>query len=69
MVRSALDLRRIKRENNQLKQRIEDMSSLASIITQDLGMQRLLETTRQIAATDTSVVIHGESGTGKELLA
>ncbi|HEY9150989.1 MAG TPA: sigma-54 dependent transcriptional regulator, partial [Gammaproteobacteria bacterium] len=37
--------------------------------TQDLGMQRLLETARQIAGTDTSVVIHGESGTGKELLA
>jgi DNA-binding NtrC family response regulator len=69
VVRSALDLRRIKRENSQLKQRIEDISSVASIITQDLGMQRLLETARQIAATDTSVVINGESGTGKELLA
>ena len=69
VVRSALELRRIKRENTQLKERIEDLSTRASIITQDLGMQRLLETARQIAATDTSVVIHGESGTGKELLA
>jgi DNA-binding NtrC family response regulator len=69
VVRSALELRRIKRENSQLKERIEDLSTRASIITQDLGMQRLLETARQIAATDTSVVIHGESGTGKELLA
>jgi DNA-binding NtrC family response regulator len=69
VVRSALDLRRIKRENSQLKQRIEDLSSHASIITQDLGMQRVLETATQIAGTDTSVVIHGESGTGKELLA
>lgn len=69
VVRSALDLRRIKRENKQLKQRLKDISNVASIITQDLGMQRLLETTRQIASTDTSIVIHGESGTGKELLA
>jgi DNA-binding NtrC family response regulator len=69
VVRSALDLRRIKRENSQLKERIEEISSRASIVTQDLGMQRLLETARQIAGTDTSVVIHGESGTGKELLA
>jgi DNA-binding NtrC family response regulator len=69
VVRSALELHRIKRENSQLRERIEDMSSHASIITQDLGMQRLLETARQIAGTDTSVVIHGESGTGKELLA
>ena len=69
VVRSALELGRIRRENMQLKERIEHISSRASIITQDLGMQRLLDTARQIAATDTSVVIHGESGTGKELLA
>ena len=69
VVRGALELRRIKRENSQLKVRIKDISSHASIITQDLGMQRLLETARQIADTDCSVVIHGESGTGKELLA
>ena len=69
VVRSALELRRIRRENSQLKERIEEISSHASIITQDLGVQRMLETARQIAATNTSVVIHGESGTGKELLA
>ena len=69
VVRAALDLRRIKRENSELRLCIEDLSSRAPIITQDLGMQRLLETARRIAGTDTSVVIHGESGTGKELLA
>jgi len=69
VVRSALELSRVRRENTQLKELIHEISSRASIITQDLGMQRLLDTARQIAATDTSVVIHGESGTGKELLA
>ncbi len=69
VVRAALELRRIKRENKQLKRHIEDLSSRPSIITQDLGMERLLETARQIAGTDTSVVLHGESGTGKELMA
>ncbi len=69
VVRGALEMRRIKRENSELKQRIELLSGQTSIITQDLGMQRLLETARQIASTDCSVVIHGESGTGKELLA
>jgi DNA-binding NtrC family response regulator len=69
VVRSALELRRIKRENKQLKQHIEQLSHHSSIITQDLGMQRLLETARQIAISDCSVVIQGESGTGKELLA
>ena len=32
-------------------------------------MQRLLETARQVAPTDTNVMITGESGTGKELFA
>ena len=69
VVRGALELRRIKRENRELKLRVEHLSNQTTIITQDLGVQRLLETARQIAGTDTSVVIHGESGTGKELLA
>lgn len=69
VVRGALEVRRVKRENSELKLRIEQLSSQTTIITQDLGMQRVLETARQIAGTDCSVVIHGESGTGKELLA
>ena len=69
VVRGALELRRVRRENTELKVRIEELSDQTTIITQDLGMQRLLETARQIAGTDTNVVIHGESGTGKELLA
>ena len=69
VVRAALELRRIKRENQDLKLRIEQLQNPHTLITQDLGMQRLLETARQIASSDSSVVIHGESGTGKELLA
>jgi DNA-binding NtrC family response regulator len=69
VVRGALEMRRIKRENQELKLRIEQLENPHTIITQDLGMQRLLETARRIASSDSSVVIHGESGTGKELLA
>ena len=69
VVRAALELRRIKRENKDLKLRIEQLQNTHTLITQDLGMQRLLETARQIASSDSSVVVHGESGTGKELLA
>lgn len=69
VVRGALEIRRVKRENSELKLRIDLLSSQTTIITQDLGMQHLLKTARQIADTDCSVVIHGESGTGKELLA
>jgi DNA-binding NtrC family response regulator len=69
VVRSALEMRRIKRENQELRLRVEQLQNPHTIITQDLGIQRLLETARRIATTDSSVVIHGESGTGKELLA
>ncbi|MEW6589412.1 MAG: sigma-54 dependent transcriptional regulator [Pseudomonadota bacterium] len=69
VVRAALELRRVKRENQDLRLRIEQLQNPHTLITQDLGMQRLLETARQIATSDSSVVIHGESGTGKELLA
>lgn len=69
VVRGALEMRRVKRENRELKTRVEHLSGQGTIITQDLGMQRLLETARQLAGTDCSVVIHGESGTGKEMLA
>jgi len=69
VVRSALELSRVKRENRELKLRVEQLKNPHAIITQDLAMQRLIETARRVAGTDASVVIHGESGTGKELLA
>jgi DNA-binding NtrC family response regulator len=69
VVKSALDMARLKRENRALKRRIEGYQGSVNIITQDLAMQRLLEVARQVAATDCNVLITGESGTGKELMA
>jgi DNA-binding NtrC family response regulator len=69
IVRSALELRRLKCENHHLRQQIDALAKNHTIITQELGMQRLLNTTRKLASTDSNVVIYGESGTGKELLA
>ncbi|MCP4196782.1 MAG: sigma-54-dependent Fis family transcriptional regulator [Proteobacteria bacterium] len=69
VVRNALELVQLKRENRELKARLSNGRNEPSIITQDAIMQRLLEMTRQIAPTDTNVLITGESGTGKELLA
>lgn len=69
VVRNALEMVNLKRENRQLKELLTNNRNQPSIITQDAIMQRLLETTRQIAPTDTNVLITGESGTGKELLA
>lgn len=69
VVRSALEMARLKQENRALKRRIEGYQGSVNIITQDLAMQRLLEVARQVAATDCNVLITGESGTGKELMA
>ncbi len=69
VVRNALEMVNLKQENRQLKEQLTSERSGSSIITQDVIMQRLLETARQIAPTGTNVLITGESGTGKELLA
>lgn len=69
VIRHAVELVSLKRENQQLKLQLTGSGSGPSIITQDAVMLRLLETARQIAPTDINVLITGESGTGKELLA
>ncbi len=69
VVRAALDVVRLKRENRQLRERIESYEGRVTFITRDLQLQHLLDTARQVAPTDCNVLITGESGTGKELLA
>lgn len=69
VVRSALEVVALKRENRDLRRRLEGYQGPVNLITEDLAMQRLLETARQVAPTDCNILITGESGTGKELMA
>jgi DNA-binding NtrC family response regulator len=69
VVSEALEKNRLKRENAQLKDRLEALGGGAKIVTDNAGMKRLLQTVQQIAPTDCSIILNGESGTGKELLA
>jgi DNA-binding NtrC family response regulator len=69
VVRHALEVVALKRENQHLRSQLAEGGASPSIITQDALLKRLLETARQISPTDTNVMISGESGTGKELLA
>ncbi|MEJ2324446.1 MAG: sigma-54 dependent transcriptional regulator [Nitrospirota bacterium] len=69
VVGSAMERVRLRKENAQLREHIERYEGKVKIITQNLALQSLLETAKQIAPTDASVLITGESGTGKELFA
>lgn len=69
IVQEAVEKGRLKEENRQLREQIEKFHGKVKIITQDAHMQRLLDTSLQIATTDCNILISGESGTGKELLA
>ncbi len=69
IVKNALELVTLKRENKRLKSQLIDDHSGPQIITQDPVTLRLLDTMKQIACSDCSVIITGESGTGKELAA
>ena len=69
VVKEAVEKVRLKKENIELREQLEKYQGKVKIITQDVNMQRLLETSRQIAPTECNVIISGESGTGKELFA
>jgi DNA-binding NtrC family response regulator len=69
VVAEAVAKIRLKRENRELREQLEQFRGKVTIITQDPGMQHLLALARQIAPTDCNVIVTGESGTGKELLA
>jgi DNA-binding NtrC family response regulator len=68
-VKEALEKHQLKKENARLKEHLRDFHGEAELITDDLKIKKILEMARQVAATETNVVICGESGTGKELLA
>lgn len=47
----------------------KEESEAREIITEDPDMLKILESARNVAATNSTVLIQGESGTGKEMLA
>ncbi len=69
IVKNALELVTLKRENKILKSQISQTNQETQFITQNSETVRLLNTMKQIAPSDCNVIISGESGTGKELAA
>ena len=62
----ALELRGLRVENRELRSAVEQAPMLE---TESAAMRRLLDTARQAAASDATILLTGESGAGKNVLA
>jgi DNA-binding NtrC family response regulator len=69
MVRKAIQVSRLARENRQLKARLAEKVDFENIVGISRGMEKVFNIVRKVADTDATVLITGESGTGKELVA
>jgi len=69
LVRRALEQRRLRQENVQLKETIDEFVAGDVIVGDSPPMKKVLELAEHVAKTDATVLIRGESGTGKELIA
>ena len=69
LIRNGIEKRRLKSENVQLREKIEELSRADEIVGESPQMQKVLELVRTVAQSDATVLIRGESGTGKELIA
>ena len=71
ITKRALEARRVKLENIELKKEVERYKALIfpDIIGKDEKFLRALQTAKTVAKSDVNVLITGESGTGKELIA
>jgi len=69
LVRRALEQRRLRQENVQLRETIDEFVAGDVIVGDSPPMRKVLELAEHVAKTDATVLIRGESGTGKELIA
>ncbi len=68
-VERALDSARLVRENQTLRQALDDRVGGDRIVSADPRMQKISKTIQAVARTRSTVLLTGESGTGKTLLA
>lgn len=65
----AGDAIRLKRQNTELRERLDERFGFEGIIYAAPQMQTVIDRLKRIAPTDATVLVNGESGTGKELIA
>jgi DNA-binding NtrC family response regulator len=70
VVRNALDVVRLRRENAALRERLDAEGDRRGLLVgESLGIRRVRSMVEKVAETDATVLVRGESGTGKELVA
>jgi two-component system response regulator PilR (NtrC family) len=69
LVRQAVQTTRLRMENRNLKQALEQQTKFEQIVGKSRPMQEVYRFIEQVAPSRSTVLIQGESGTGKELVA
>jgi DNA-binding NtrC family response regulator len=69
MVRRAIDVTRLARENRYLRRELKSRYAIDRIVAESPAMQDVLALVRRSANAPSTVLVTGESGTGKELIA
>jgi len=68
-LKRAFEQMRLKKENKNLHQALENTYSFGNIVGKSPQMQKIFESVKAVADSKATVLITGESGTGKELIA
>jgi DNA-binding NtrC family response regulator len=69
LVKQAADKRRLRVDNQRLRQQLARQSQMPEIVSVSEQMREALRLVERVAPSEASVLITGESGTGKELVA
>jgi DNA-binding NtrC family response regulator len=69
LVRRALDVTRLSRENRFLRAELRQRFALDGVVAESAAMRGVLDLVRRAARGRATVLVTGESGTGKELVA
>ncbi|MGB8509118.1 MAG: sigma-54 dependent transcriptional regulator, partial [Pyrinomonadaceae bacterium] len=70
VVKNALETTRLRRENQTLRERIEqEAAQRGPLIGDSEAIKRVRSLIEKVSETDATVLVRGESGTGKELVA
>ena len=69
LIKKAMEQKALQLENRMLKENIEEIFKPANIIGETQTMKKIYDLMKNVASSDTAVIIKGESGTGKESVA